>query len=273
MVANLNLDSLDAEFDLLEDDFFVILPGDIDLGPEDNDPMFADSNSDSWYKLGDWRGPIRDFYAKLVEFARHAKTEIGDKYPELQMTVYFNRVDLSCRQKSFNHAILKVRSNHLADRSTSYPVGKECFAELHIERLEDGFNLKQMFYAGVGDNKSSRTVMNLANKIAANVNGKISEEVSCQAISTDTIKVRNIESGGFLTNVLYYLKAFDGRHFRRMKIRTKFAPVAKVKKTERRKKKTEKLVTLSAARDVTSAFPENHLPWFRRDTSRKVSGW
>lgn len=261
------------EFELTDDDFFVILPTDIDLGAEID---YLEEDAGTALNLDpDWRADVREFYHNLVEFARHAKSEISEIYPELQMAIYFERVNLDLYPKTFNHAVIKIRSNHLGRRSAYYPSAKQRFAELHIERTDAGYKLYQRYYVGDPDTRESRAVANLAAKLQANCKGKTAEEVSCLAVTTTPFQARNMEASDFLENVRFYLKALDGRYFLATKIREKFAPRAKTRRVERRKKKqTRTLATLAAAREAQSSMPENHLPWFKRQsTTRMASGW
>jgi hypothetical protein len=265
------------DFAINEDDFFVILPGDIDFGPEDETEQAVASldrpvSLELGFALGDWRGPVREFYQKLVEYARYAKEKIGDTYPELQMSVFFDRVDLAHRQRAFNHAVVKVRTNYLAGRSNYYPAGKERFCELHIERLRDGFTVRQVFFVGTGETKRTRAVKNLAEKISANLRGKIVEEVYCFAVGSQSATVANLESSDFLSNIAFYLKQFDERYFLAPKLRSKFVPLPAGDLAERGKKESEKTAVVGAAGEIAHG-PEKK-PWFKREESMKnAAGW
>jgi hypothetical protein len=191
------------------------------------------------------------------------------------MTLFFDKIDISNNQKTFNHATLSVRSNFLGRRSIHYPGAKERFADFHIERTPDGFITSQRFFAGTIENKHTPQVKTIATKLTAGMNGIIGEEISCLAVSTDQFRVVNIEAAGFLDNVRNYLKALDGRYFLAKKIRDKFTPRSKVRKEERRKRKqTRKLATLARARLAKEAVGDTSLPWFKRSGTTKVaSGW
>jgi hypothetical protein len=275
LVTDVDLGVID-DFDLEEDDFFVILPGNIDFG-KDTETEEALSTLDKpvslelGFALGDWRGPVREFYQKLVEYAKLAKEKIGDTYPELQMSVFFNRVDLVHMQRAFNYAVIKVRTNYLAGRSEYYPAGKERFCELHIERLRRGFAVRQVFFVGTGETKDSRAVRNLTAKIASNMRGKAVEEVSCFAVSSEKVEVENLEASDFLANITFYLKQFDGKYFLATKLRSKFMPLPKTELPERKEKKSDVIPVESVVETVKSPA---HKPWFKREEDMKnAAGW
>jgi hypothetical protein len=125
---------------------------------------------------------------------------------------------------------------------------------------------------GTGETKDTRAVRNLTAKIAANMRGKIVEEVSCFAVSSESVTVANLETSDFLSNITYYLKQFDGRYFLATKLRSKFVPLPAGELTERRKKKSEKIATIGAAREII--HDPDKKPWFKREESMKnAAGW